>query len=253
MRIEFPVMMVGSLMFAALVVACARDVSTPAPTPSGSAAPSAAAAASPPTNSGDDPKAPVLSPDDAHFVDGRKGWGWGDRCFNEIKQGKLGWARAACDRALALPDVDPKARPALLYNEGLIAKRAGEEAMARDYFGQSLTLRPASDPGRPEVQREYESVGGKLDVKTFPCGDARCPGDGRHTCCQLGNQGPTCVAASEMPDWCYNASAALRGSCDSKTNEPCATGQKCCLLARPAARAANPVCMSAPAPGDCLN
>ena len=53
-----------------------------------------------------------LSPDDVNFVDNRKGFGWSDRCFTEIKAAKWGWARAACDRGLALPDVD-NARPLL--------------------------------------------------------------------------------------------------------------------------------------------
>ena len=91
----------------------------------------AASATAAPTNDGTDPKAPILSPDDADFVDARKGAGWGDRCFTEIKQGKWGWAHAACDRALALPDVDQKVRPLLLYNEGLIAKHAGDDAAAQ--------------------------------------------------------------------------------------------------------------------------
>lgn len=63
-------------------------------------------------NDGTDPNAPDLSPDDVNFVDNRKGFGWSDRCFTEIKAAKWGWARAACDRGLALPDVD-NARPLL--------------------------------------------------------------------------------------------------------------------------------------------
>jgi hypothetical protein len=116
------------------------------------------------------PQGPVLSPDDANFVDARKGGGWGDRCFTEIKQGKWGWAHTACDRALALPDVDPKVRPLLLYNEGLIAKHAGDSPAARNYFGQSLALRSPTDPGRTEVEKELTSVGGAVPstpVETF--------------------------------------------------------------------------------------
>jgi hypothetical protein len=153
----------GALMMAlTALVACSRDKeSPPAPTSSGAASPTAVASASAAaSNDGTDPKAPVLSPDDTSFVDMRKGGGWGDRCFTEIKQGKWGWAHAACDRALALPDVDAKVRPLLLYNEGLIAKHAGDNTAARNYFGQSLSLRSPTDPGRSEVEKELTSVGG---------------------------------------------------------------------------------------------
>lgn len=148
------------------LVACSRDKeSAPAPSSSGAASPIAtgpASAAATPTNDGTDPKAPILSPDDTSFVDTRKGMGWGDRCFTEIKQGKWGWAHAACDRALALPDVDSKARPLLFYNEGLIAKHAGDNAGAQNYFSQSLMLRDSADPGRAEVQKQLVSVGGTV-------------------------------------------------------------------------------------------
>ncbi len=104
-----------------------------------------------------------------NYNDPRKGWGWGDRCVKELRAGKLGWARAACDRALALPDVDAKARPALLYNEGLIAKQGGDAAGARAYFGQSLALREVTDPGRTEVEKELRSVGGAPEVGALEC------------------------------------------------------------------------------------
>jgi hypothetical protein len=155
----------------ACLVSCSRDQASPSQassvTPSSVPAPSASA----PGNDGTDPKAPVLSPDDANFVDTRKGGGWGDRCFTEIKRGKWGWAHAACDRALALPDVDPKVRPLLLYNEGLIAKHAGDNTGAQNYFGQSLMLRDPADPGRAEVQKQLVSVGGTvapaLPIETY--------------------------------------------------------------------------------------
>ena len=146
------------MMALTALVACSRDKeSPPAPTSSGAASASAAA-----SNDGTDPKAPVLSPDDTSFVDTRKGGGWGDRCFTEIKQGKWGWAHAACDRGLALPDVDEKVRPLLLYNEGLIAKHAGDSAAAKNYFTQSLVARSPTDPGRAAVEKELASVGGNV-------------------------------------------------------------------------------------------
>lgn len=242
------------LVCAVALLSCSRE--QPSPLPAASviipALPVASAAA--PANDGADPKAPILSPDDANFVDARKGAGWGDRCFTEIKQGKWGWAHAACDRALALPDVDPKARPLLLYNEGLIAKHAGDTTAARNYFTQSLALRSPTDPGRAVVEKELVSVGGHVQSKTFPCGGVPCSG----MCCDDGSgtggrpHSPTCVTGA-IPDWCYENLYALRGTCDPKTNEPCAAGEKCCQLSRPLAKAANPLCMASPGPDDCAN
>jgi hypothetical protein len=124
---------------------------------------------------GTDPGSPVLSPDDATFTDARKGFGWGDRCFAEIRRGQLGWARAACDRGLSLPDLDPAARPPLLYNEGLIAERAGDLATARSDFTQSLALRAADDPGRSTVEKELKSIGGTVPAVTpAPVGKLEC-------------------------------------------------------------------------------
>jgi hypothetical protein len=146
-----------AVFFSAMALpSCSREPPSPAP----SNAPAPATAAPPPANDGTNAKAPVLSPDDANFTDPRKGFGWGDRCFKELKDGKLGWARAACDRALALPEVDPKAQPALLFNEGLIAEKSGDSTGARSYFTQSLALRSATDPGRATVEKELIAVGG---------------------------------------------------------------------------------------------
>jgi hypothetical protein len=155
----------------ACLVSCSREQASPSQ--ASSVAPSSvpAPSASAPGNDDTDPKAPVLSPDDTSFVDTRKGGGWGDRCFTEIKRGKWGWAHAACDRALALPDVDPKVRPLILYNEGLIAKHAGDNPGAQNYFSQSLMLRDPADPGRAEVQKQLVSVGGTvapaLPIETY--------------------------------------------------------------------------------------
>ena len=52
----------------------------PVAAPSGVASPAGA-------SDGTDPGAPALSPDDATFVDARRGLGWGDRCFAEIPAG----------------------------------------------------------------------------------------------------------------------------------------------------------------------
>jgi hypothetical protein len=159
MRYPFIPFIAAAIAFA---LACSRDGAGDAPSASTSATAPTPASSLPiaAVNDGTDPKSPILSPDDANFTDSRKGLGWGDRCFSEIRAGKFGWARAACDRALALPEVDPKARAALLYNEGLIAKKSGDAAAARNYFTQSLGARSSTDPGRAEVESELASVGG---------------------------------------------------------------------------------------------
>jgi len=245
------------------LLACSRGdaaserASAPAPpaVPSAPTSGSTEASAGNTENDGTDPKAPVLAPGDVGFADPRKGFGWGDRCFREIKEGKLGWARAACDRALALPEVDPKAKPALLFNEGLIAEKSGEEAAARGYFTQSLALRPPNDPGRAAVEKELVSVGGKVEKieagggKSFPCGGgAVCNED--QICCQAGSHASACFTSAQIPDWCM-LPVALRGACDPRTNRPCAASEKCCLQLRPVARAANPVCVDEGEAEDC--
>lgn len=162
---------IGALWFlgmasSASLAACSKpDAAASDAALAGSAAPAASAAPSGSAavgagNEGADPRSPVLSPQDVGFKDTRKGFGWGDRCFTEYKEGKLGWAHAACDKGLSLPEVDAKARPPLLYNEGLIAKAAGDRAGARSYFAESLTLRGPDDPGRAAVENELRSVGG---------------------------------------------------------------------------------------------
>jgi hypothetical protein len=161
-----------------LLVACSK---APPPTAEDTASPSSSVSAAAPAPStsalaaasdGTDPKSPSLAPDDAAFTDARKGWGWGDRCVAELRAGKFGWARAACDRGLALPDLDPKARPPLLYNEGLIAKATGDLAAARTDFAQSLALRAPNDPGLAEVTKELKSVGGSVTPAEATAGDA---------------------------------------------------------------------------------
>ena len=78
---------------------------------------------------------------DAGFVDKRGGWGWGDRCWIHIKAEKWGWAKAECDEGMKLGPASPQPRSSLLYNEGLIAKSAGDSGQARRDFTESLALR----------------------------------------------------------------------------------------------------------------
>ncbi|MFI5299098.1 MAG: NADase-type glycan-binding domain-containing protein [Polyangiales bacterium] len=93
-------------------------------------------------NDGTDSARPTLAPADHGFVDSRGGWGWGDRCWLNIKAKKPGWAKAECQRGLAIASpTAPQPRASLMYNAGLIEKEAGNFAGARDYFSKSLALR----------------------------------------------------------------------------------------------------------------
>jgi hypothetical protein len=104
-------------------------------------------------NDGSAPTHPVLAPDDDGFIDKRGGWGWGDRCWIHIKAGKWGWARAECDRGMAMNPASPQPRASLLYNLGLIEKGSGNVDAARRYFQQSLALRE-----HPEVRAALNSL-----------------------------------------------------------------------------------------------
>lgn len=232
---------VGVAVNAIALVSCSRE--QPSPLPAASVIiPALPVASAAPANDGTDPKAPILSPDDANFVDARKGAGWGDRCFTEIKQGKWGWAHAACDRALALPDVDQKVRPLLLYNEGLIARHAGDNAAARSYFTQSLALRSPTDPGRAVVEKELVAVGGQVpapaQAKTFPCNGMRCR-EGQ-ICCPGGPPGTgSCMAYDpSSPMFCRDVWA----ECDMATNEPCVPPKRCAPTPGVGPEPRNPVC-----------
>lgn len=98
-------------------------------------------APSPATNDGSDPARPVLPPPDTAFVNARGGWGWGNRCSTNINARKWGWAKAECDRGIAMNPAAPDPRASLLYNEGLIAKAGEHVEEARQDFATSLALR----------------------------------------------------------------------------------------------------------------
>jgi hypothetical protein len=212
------------------VVACTRHPSRSEagkPDAASSTATADAAYVNAPSNDGRDFKTPVLAPEDAAFVDTRRGWGWSDRCWKNLHAGLLGFARAECEQGLQLPNLDRGAKAALLYNQGLVHERGGDLASARVYFEKSLTLRGVTDAGRKEVTEALVRVGGKPQPTSFPCGGARC-GTESQICCDDGHHSPLCIQAeNEPPEWC----AALNGqrSCDPKTNEPCGAGEKCCF------------------------
>jgi len=128
------------------------------PPPATTSSPATAAPAA--TNDGADPHRPVLSPDDGTFTDTRHGGGWSDRCWNEEHAGKFGWAMAACQKGLDLPDLDGKVKPSLLYNQGLAFEGGVDKTSAQGYYVRSLALRSPSDPGRAEVTAALVRVGG---------------------------------------------------------------------------------------------
>jgi len=74
-------------------------------------------------------------------VDSRDGWNWSNKCYINIQAGKWGWAKAECDKGIALSPASHETHAMLLYNEGLVAQAAGDMAEARRDFLQSLTLR----------------------------------------------------------------------------------------------------------------
>ena len=92
-------------------------------------------------NDGTDAHRPVLADADLGFVDTRGGWGWGDKCWTHLKAGMWGWAKAECDQGMAMNPASPQPRASLLYNEGLVAKAAGNIDQARGDFTASLVLR----------------------------------------------------------------------------------------------------------------
>jgi hypothetical protein len=110
--------------------------------------------APPVANDGSDGANPVLPGTDSEFVDTRAGAGWGDKCWLNIKANKWGWAKAECDRAIAMNPPSHEIRAMLLYNEGLIDRHLGRNDTARAFFVDSIALRPNAT-----VQEALDSLG----------------------------------------------------------------------------------------------
>jgi hypothetical protein len=83
-----------------------------------------------------------LAPEDVGFRDQAGGRRWGDRCYLHIKAGRLKYAGAACRAGLAMKPTDAWVHGALLFNMGLIAEKEGNLAQAKDWYQQSLAVRP---------------------------------------------------------------------------------------------------------------
>jgi tetratricopeptide (TPR) repeat protein len=121
------------------------------PVAAATAVPSAATTTGSPTAIS--PTAAELPPEDLGFVDTRGGQGWGDRCWTHLKSGQLGWAKAECDRAMAMNPASPQPLASLLYNEGLLEQKLGHTDAARGYFQRSVALRP-----NPDVQAALDAL-----------------------------------------------------------------------------------------------
>jgi hypothetical protein len=179
-------------------------------------------------NDGTNARSRVLSPDDANLTDSRKGWEWSDRCYKELRAGKLGWAGAACDRGLALSELDPKAQRALLYNEGLVAEQAGDKESARGWLRTSLGVQSAGITGRAEViaalARVSEASIETVASRTFPCGRVRCRAD--QMCCD----GDYCDADDDHSEHGPGPCPLSGSRCDFRTGEPCVAPERCKLV-----------------------
>ncbi|MEZ4293498.1 MAG: hypothetical protein R3B70_00865 [Polyangiaceae bacterium] len=153
-------------------------------------------------NDGTNARKPVLPPEDVGLIDKRGGWEWNDRCWKNIQAGKLGYAKAECDRALAMKPKSPMPLAAVYYNLGLIEKGAGNVSGARAYFQKSLDLREnaevraaaASLPGGEKpctpcyTQEDFDAAGKK---GLACCAANRCKADascsGGRVCCRIPN------------------------------------------------------------------
>lgn len=103
-------------------------------------------------NDGRDPRRPILAPEDAPFVGRRSAWDWSSACYVHENAGEWGYAAAACDEAEKTA-VDTKTYPMLRYNQGRVARQAGDIAKARRLFEESLIARESR-----EVRQALEAL-----------------------------------------------------------------------------------------------
>lgn len=108
-------------------------------------------AMAPVSGPGSDLNTSTQAPGDDAFTDTRGGRAWGDRCWNNILAGKIGWARSECLNGLAIAERDsnnpdaPSTRAVLLYDLATIELRVGDLTAAHEHLEQSLALREDSD------------------------------------------------------------------------------------------------------------
>jgi hypothetical protein len=87
-------------------------------------------------------------------VDYRRGFGWGNRCYVHLRDGRYAQARAACHRGLDIA-VENRVKGALYYNLGRIADEEGYPAEACWYYRKSIEVRP----GNPSVIEKLGALG----------------------------------------------------------------------------------------------
>lgn len=99
-----------------------------------------------------DARRAVLAAEDAEHVGSWDAWRWSNRCFEHLQAGDFGWAKAACDEA-EVAGPDDKTLPLLRYNQGRVAREAGDVDRARRLFTESLRLRE-----NKTVRRDLEGL-----------------------------------------------------------------------------------------------
>lgn len=118
-------------------------IAPPAAPPTGPTASPAPADDASTAAASDDARSATLADADRDLVGTGTAWDWSNRCFEHIQRRRFGWARAACDEA-------DRARPSgttlamLRYNQGVIAREAGDRDRARRLFDESLRLRESA-------------------------------------------------------------------------------------------------------------
>jgi hypothetical protein len=94
---------------------------------------------------GTDPKRASLPEEDWGFFDPHRGEEWGKRCLKHIHLVKWGWAKAECDEAMKLDPASPQPRASILYYQGLIDRRSGDNERARQDLLSSLALEESAE------------------------------------------------------------------------------------------------------------
>lgn len=111
-----------------------------------------------PDNDGSDVTRPILSSEDEKVIDRREGREWSQRCEDHINTGQLGWARAACARGLAMPNLPGRVRGSLLYNLGRVYRAAEDTDSARRYFQRALDVDDITDHQRTVFGNELGAL-----------------------------------------------------------------------------------------------
>lgn len=89
------------------------------------------------------PKPVKLASEDESYVDDKRGFGWGTRCYMHLKAGALPFARAACQKGLE-SGPDTNTRGMILFNLALVEEKGGDPVVACEKLSQSVAVRPNS-------------------------------------------------------------------------------------------------------------